>query len=90
MQKSDCTIKNFDDLPVVIGVTTISRILGVSISVAYQIVHMDGFPKVVVGKRRILIPKEKFVDWFNQMSDGKALGSAEEINPQPTFNVGNR
>jgi hypothetical protein len=77
MQAPEYTIKSFNDLPAVFGVHTMSQILGLSLSISYHIVRTDGFPMVKVGKR-ILIPKEKFVNWFNQMADKNAYESRGE------------
>ena len=31
----------------------------------YNIVHSEGFPKIIIG-RRILIPKKAFEDWLDK------------------------
>ena len=36
--------KNYDDLPLVLNMKDIQKILGISRTTAYQLVHEDGFP----------------------------------------------
>ena len=42
-------------------------VLGVSSANMYQIIKMEGFPVVVIGKRR-LIPKKALERWVEEMA----------------------
>ena len=39
-------------------------VLGISRAGAYELVRSDGFPALRIGSR-IVVPKEKFIDWIN-------------------------
>ena len=63
------TIKSLDDLPVCLNVADIAQVFRVSRSVAYRIVKQKGFPSIRVGEKRIVIPKDKFIEWMDEQSD---------------------
>ena len=42
-------------------------LLGISRVNAYSLVHKKGFPKIVLN-RRILIPKEKLLEWIRSQA----------------------
>lgn len=60
------TIKNFDQLPIVLKVEEMAQVLGISRKLAYQLVRQDDFPAVRVGKKRIVIPTTKLKEWINK------------------------
>ena len=55
---------NYDDLPLMLSVPDVASALGISRAGAYELVRGDGFPSLRIGSR-IVIPKEKFIDWIN-------------------------
>ena len=55
---------NYDDLPLMLSVLDVASVLGISRAGAYELVRSDGFPSLRVGSR-IVVPKEKFIDWIN-------------------------
>ena len=44
-------------------------LLGVSISTAYEVMHEPSFPTLRVGSRMV-VPKEKFIQWAEEQSGG--------------------
>jgi excisionase family DNA binding protein len=46
-------------------VSDIMQLLGIGNQKAYQLVHREDFPKIVLEKR-ILIPKEAFHKWLEE------------------------
>ena len=48
MQES--TFTNYDQLPLFLNVNTVAKVLGVSISSAYELMHEDGFPALCVHR----------------------------------------
>ena len=56
---------NYDDLPLVLNVADIQRIMGISRMSAYELVHTPGFPAVRSG-RLIRISKKAFFDWMEK------------------------
>lgn len=56
-------VKNYDDLPLVLDVADIQRIMGISRVSAYELVHTPGFPAFRSG-RLIKVSKKAFFDWM--------------------------
>ena len=67
MKMSVC--KSYDDLPLFLNAKLVSQVLGVSISTAYEVMHEPGFPVLRVGSRMV-VPKEKFIQWAEERSGG--------------------
>lgn len=61
--------KSYDELPLMLSVPDIASVLGISRAGAYELVHTDGFPSLNIGSR-IVIPKDKFIDWINANISG--------------------
>ena len=56
--------KTYDELPLFIDVKTVSSVLGISRSGAYELMHKKSFPTLKIGARMV-VPKEKFIKWVN-------------------------
>ena len=61
--------KSYDELPLFLNAETVAKILGVSPSSGYELMHEKDFPALRVGKR-IVIPKERFIQWVDQNTNG--------------------
>lgn len=57
-------ITTLDEMPLIMTVPDVGRIMGISKVKAYELVKTDGFPIIKVG-RRITIPKPAFERWLN-------------------------
>lgn len=57
--------KSFDDLPLTLTVMEVAEALRISRAGAYDLVRAEGFPALKIGSR-IVIPKEKFIEWMNE------------------------
>ena len=57
--------KTYDDLPLMLSVQDVARVLGISRAGAYELVKSEGFPAMNIGNR-IIVPKEEFVLWIKQ------------------------
>ena len=68
MQES--TFTNYNQLPLFLNADMVAKILGVSISSAYELMHEPGFPALRVGNR-IVVPKEKFCRWVDTQTGGE-------------------
>lgn len=66
--KSQATVTSLDDMPVILNVSSIQRILGISRAKAYELVKSDGFPRVKIGKR-IAVPKGAFEEWLHNRTE---------------------
>ena len=53
------TYTNYDELPLFLNAEMVAKVLGISISSAYELMHEASFPTLRVGSR-IVVPKEKF------------------------------
>ena len=58
-------LKNYDDLPLVLDVADIRRIMGISRVSAYELVHTPGFPAFRSG-RLIKVGKRAVVDGMGE------------------------
>lgn len=56
--------KSYDDLPLFLNAEVVGKVLGVSISSAYELMHEKDFPGVRIGNR-LIVPKDKFIEWIN-------------------------
>ena len=63
------TYHSYDDLPLFLNAELISKVLGVSLSSAYELMHDKEFPAVHVGSR-IVVPKERFQHWVEEQMGG--------------------
>ena len=63
------TYHSYDDLPLFLNAKLVAQVLGVSISTAYEVMHEPGFPTLRVGSRMV-VPKEKFMQWAEEQSEG--------------------
>ena len=61
--------KSYDDLPLFLNTAIVAKALGVAPSSAYELMHESDFPVLKIGNR-VVIPKEKFVEWVGQHTTG--------------------
>ena len=68
--------KTYDELPLFLNAETVAKLLGVSPSTGYELMHEKGFPVLRIGSRMV-VPKEKFREWVETNVEG---GAASEIS----------
>ena len=61
--------KSYEELPLFLNAELVAKVLGVSISSAYELMHEEGFPSVRIGSR-FVVPKEKFRQWVDRQTGG--------------------
>ena len=61
--------KDYSELPLFLNAETVTKLLGVSPSSGYELMHESGFPILKVGNRMV-VPKEKFIQWVEQNTAG--------------------
>lgn len=54
--------KTYDELPLYLNADTVAKLLGISISSAYELMREKDFPSVRIGKR-LIVPKENLQAW---------------------------
>ena len=67
MKKSE--YKSYDDLPLFLNADTVAKVLGVSPSSGYELMHEPGVPVLRIGNRMV-VPKEQFIQWVNEHTGG--------------------
>jgi excisionase family DNA binding protein len=61
--------KDYSELPLFLNAELVAKVLGVSPSSGYELMHKPGFPVLKVGNRMV-VPKEKFIQWVEQNTGG--------------------
>ena len=56
----ESSYKSYDDLPLFLNSETVAKVLGVSPSSGYELMHEPGFPVLRIGNRMV-VPKEQFI-----------------------------
>ena len=69
MLESEC--RSYDDLPLFLNAETVAKVLGVSPSSCYELMHEPGFPVLRVGSRMV-VPKHQFIQWVEAHTGGKS------------------
>ena len=67
----DFAYKSYDELPLFLNAAMVAKVLGISPSSGYELMHEPDFPVLKVGSRMI-VPKEKFVEWVSRHTQGGA------------------
>ena len=63
------TYHSYVDLPLFLNAEMVAKVLGISISSTYELMHEASFPTLRVGSR-IVVPKEKFCQWVESQTGG--------------------
>jgi len=67
MKKSE--YKSYDDLPLFLNAELVSKVLGVSPSSGYELMHEPEFPVLKIGSRMV-VSKDKFIQWVEEHTAG--------------------
>ena len=62
--------KSYDELPLFLNATMVAKVLGVSPSSGYELMHEKDFPVLRIGNRMV-VPKEKFIEWVERHTGGQ-------------------
>ena len=60
--------KSYDELPLFLNAELVGKVLGVSSTTAYELLHQKDFPSIRVGSR-LIVSKEKFREWVDKRSE---------------------
>ena len=63
--------KTYEELPLFLNAKMVAQVLGIAPSSAYELMHESNFPVLKVGSRMV-VPKEKFIQWVAQNTTGGA------------------
>ena len=61
--------KSYDELPLFLNAEMVAKLLGISPSSCYELMHDKGFPVLKIGSRMV-VPKEKFRTWVERNVGG--------------------
>jgi len=61
--------KSYEELPLFLNAELVAKVLGVSPSNGYELMHKPVFLILKVGSRMV-VPKEKFVQWVEECTVG--------------------
>lgn len=62
---TETVYKTYDDLPMFLNVATVAKLLGISQSSGYELMHAKDFPAIKIGSR-IVVPRDKLVAWLEE------------------------
>lgn len=65
----ELSFKSYDELPLFLNAKTVAKMLGVSPSSGYELMHKPGFPVLRVGGRMV-VSKEQFIQWVEEHTEG--------------------
>ena len=65
--------KSYNDLPLFLNAAIVAKALGIAPSSADELMQEADFPVLKVGSR-IVVPKEKFIQWVEQHTEGGESG----------------
>ena len=60
----EATYTNYEELPLFLNAETLAKLLGISISSSYELMHEKDFPAVRIGSR-LVVPKVKLQLWID-------------------------
>ena len=60
--------KTYDELPLFLNANAVAKLLGISPSSGYELMHEKGFPTLRVGSR-IVVPRDKLIQWIEKKTD---------------------
>ncbi len=60
--------KSYDELPLFLNAELVGKVLGVSSTTAYELMHNEDFPSLRIGSR-LIVAKEKFIEWVNSQTE---------------------
>ncbi len=61
--------KSYDELPLFLNAENVAKVLGISPSSSYELMHQQDFPALKIGNR-IVVPKERFIQWVERNTNG--------------------
>lgn len=56
---------NYEGLPLFLNAETLAKLLGISVSSSYELMHEKDFPAIRIGSR-LVVPKEKLQLWIDE------------------------
>ena len=67
----ESSYRSYDELPLFLNAATVAKVLGISPSSGYELMHEPDFPVLKIGSRMV-VPKAQFVEWVSRRTQGGA------------------
>lgn len=64
--------KNYDELPLMLSVSQVANVLGISRTSTYDLLKEKDFPSITIGSR-IVVPKDEFILWIKNQIKNKEV-----------------
>ena len=64
----EATYTSYEELPLFLNAETLAKLLGVSVSSSYELMHEKDFPAIRIGSR-LVVPKDKLQLWINAKTE---------------------
>ena len=64
--------KNYDELPLMLSVSQVAKVLGISRTSSYDLVKEKDFPSITIGTR-IVVPKDELILWIKNQIENKEV-----------------
>jgi len=61
--------KSYEELPLFLNAKMVAQVLGIAPSSVYELMHESSFPVLKIGSRMV-VPKEKFIEWVERNTGG--------------------
>ena len=68
---------SLEELPLMMNMTDVAAVLGISRAGAYKLAHDSHFPAFQIGKR-IVVSREKFLDWLDRQGEEQKMCVKED------------
>jgi predicted DNA-binding transcriptional regulator AlpA len=68
---------SYEELPIILNVSDVQAILGISRVTAYELCRAEGFPAIRLSSRRIKISKKAFFEWLDRQSGAANAGGGQ-------------
>ncbi len=73
------TTLNWENAPDILKPQEAAKIMRVGRNKIYEIANRKGFPKLVIGEKHFLIPKEALKQWINRESQITGYDDVEDL-----------
>ena len=64
--------KNYDELPLMLSVSQVAKVLGISRTSSYDLVKEKDLPSITIGSR-IVVPKDELILWIKNQIKNKEV-----------------
>lgn len=64
--------KTYDELPLMLSVSQVAKVLGISRTSSYDLVKEKDFPSITIGSR-IVVPKDELILWIKNQIKNKEV-----------------